>query len=125
MGDRRNVVVEFTNGTSVALYTHWAGSDLPQTLAKALDRGRSRWDDPTYLTRMIFSEMIAAEAGDDVIGVLMSETGFGIEPIPTGSDSYCEADPGYDLVVSLADKTVYDGDGTVYSFEGYVKAFLK
>ena len=125
MGDRRNVVVEFENGTSVALYTHWTGSDLPQTLAKALDRGRSRWDDPAYLTRIIFSEMIAAEAGDDVVAVLMGETGFGIEPIPAGSDAYCESDPGYDLTLSFADKQVYDGDGTTYSFEGYVKAYRK
>ena len=59
MGDRAQVAVLDTyNNGIVYLYTHWGGSMLGETLAKALDRGRERWDDEPYLTRIIFSEMI-------------------------------------------------------------------
>lgn len=124
MGDRRNIVVDFGNGTSVALYSHWGGSDLQAVLAKALARGRSRWNDPSYLTRIIFSEMIAAESGDDVIATLMDTTGFGISPFLTDIPEYDEASPSYDLTVSIKDQTVYDGDGDTHTMEGYVQEFL-
>ena len=124
MGDRRNVIVAESDKAEahVALYTHWSGSELPDTVAAALDRARDRWDDPTYLTRAIFSEMIRVENPDDVIEGLMSTTGLGIEPILAGSENYCEASPGYDLFVDVKAQTVYDGDDTTYSFEGFVKA---
>jgi hypothetical protein len=116
MGDRRNVVVKHDQERAVALYTHWGGSDLPATLANALKRGESRWDDSTYLTRIIFSEMIQRE--------VLSETGYGIEPLssPDSSD-YCEASPGYDLFVDVPARNVYVGEN-VYSFEGYVSTFF-
>jgi hypothetical protein len=125
MGDRRNVIVTAsdTAEAQVALYTHWSGSELPQTVASALDRARDRWDDPTYLTRVIFSEMIKAESSDDVIEALMSTTGLGIEAILPGSENYCEASPGYDLYVDVKAQTVYDGDETTYSFERFVEAY--
>lgn len=112
MGDRRNVVVEFENDLSVVFYTHWSGSDLPETLANALKRGTSRWSDPSYLARIIFSEMVKDS--------ILDPTGYGIEPIVSGSDEYTEADPGYDLVVDLKDQTVSvldDETGRVQIFE--------
>lgn len=98
MGDRRNVVVEFENDLSVVFYTHWDGTELPETLANALKRGTSRWSDPSYLARIIFSEMVK----DSVL----ETTGFGIEPIVSGTTEYTEAIPGYDLVVNLKEQTV-------------------
>lgn len=74
MGDRSNVVI--VDGTSkVFLYTHWAGSELPEIVRKALasDVGRRRWNDGTYLARIIFCEMVK----DDVGG----EHGYGISSI--------------------------------------------
>ena len=116
MGDRRNIVVEHDNGLAVALYTHWSGSDLPQVLATALDRGRDRWNDPSYLTRVIFSEMIK----DNV----MDTSGYGVEPIAIGSDNYIEADPGYDIIVSITDLTVdYEEIGTI-SFDQFIQQHL-
>lgn len=44
-------------------------------MQEALRRGRDRWGDPSYLTRVIFSEMIQ----DEVFEV----TGFGISVHPT------------------------------------------
>ena len=113
MGDRRNVVVVFDDENSVALYSHWGGSDLPETLASALSRGTGRWTDPTYLTRIIFSEMIE--------GDVKGETGYGIEPIRTGSSHYCEASPGYDLLVDAREGTV-EVDGKTFTFDAFVKA---
>jgi len=66
MGDRGQVLMV---DEKVYLYTHWGASDLVETVRRALAR-RQRWNDPGYLARIIFCEMV----GDDVKG----ETGFGI-----------------------------------------------
>jgi len=78
MGDRGNI--EIVQGTklgnngeqraldSVYLYTHWRGSQVCQVLAKALKEGQ-RWDDPSYLTRIIFNELQGTDR---------EATGFGI-----------------------------------------------
>ena len=69
MGDRGQVELVMSEG-SIFLYTHWGAEGLPWVVAKALDRGRSRWDDDEYLNRIIFSQMIKDE--------VMEETGYGI-----------------------------------------------
>lgn len=65
MGDRANVHV-----AGVYLYTHWGGSELPETVRRALIRGEERWQDEPYLARIIFCEMV----GENVKGT----TGYGI-----------------------------------------------
>lgn len=80
VGDRANVYVKNDVDPSkpgVYLYTHWGGYELPEAVAKALDRGRNRWDDGPYLTRIIFCEMMKFY-GDLPEETLESETGFGI-----------------------------------------------
>lgn len=90
MGDRGNIEVKDEQG-SVFLYSHWGGSELPATLASALDRGIGRWTDQPYLARIIFCEMVRG----DVEG----ETGYGI--------SYAECDPEHPtLVVDCTERTV-------------------
>lgn len=72
MGDRANCVVKqqlYKCEGEIYLYTHWNGSGLLQTVQAAIQR-RLRWDDPTYLTRIIFDQMTAGQQGQ--------ETGFGI-----------------------------------------------
>ena len=70
MGDRGNIEIQQSSGAdSVYLYTHWGGSEVDQVLAGALEKGRSRWSDPSYLTRIIFNEL----QGDN-----RDLTGFGI-----------------------------------------------
>ena len=72
MGDRANVVV-LDEHAPVFLYTHWGGEDLPTDLANALARGKDRWDDGPYLTRIIFCEMVKGQEGET--------TGFGISTV--------------------------------------------
>ncbi len=125
MGDRRSIVISENDRAeaNVVLYSHWSGSELPEILARALDRSRERWLDAPYLTRVIFSQMLADHNPEDLIEGVMGTTGFGIEAILPGSDKYTESDPEYDLFVSVDDQTVYDGNETTYSFEGFVGAY--
>lgn len=73
MGDRANIVIESDKDFfphAVFFYTHWRGSDIKTILQSALVRGKDRWNDPQYLSRVIFCELI----GKDTTGI----TGFGI-----------------------------------------------
>lgn len=101
MGDRGNIVVRGhrfgdKRDPAVFLYTHWSGSDLPETLANALQsrEAKSRGADGSYLTRIIFDRMVAAGGGS-----MGDETGFGISAYLTDGN-------GTLLVV-----TPSDGDG--------------
>ena len=91
MGCRRNVCLVFDRSRSIFLYTHWGADDLDQVLKNALIRGKGRWNDPSYLARIIFCEMVQ----DDVLGV----TGYGLAPY--------EMDPEFPSIkVDLENRTV-------------------
>lgn len=107
MGDRRNVVV-LDGGEQVCLYTYNGGSALPVTVGKALAR-RQRWNDPSYLTRIIFCTMVVGDVG--------GETGFGISVSPGDTDY-----PGREVEVDIRRQTVTIGD-RVWNFPAYVKAY--
>lgn len=84
MGNRGSIEVcqphHFENKEqSLFLYTHWRGHEVCEVLATALDLGRSRWHDPSYLTRIIFNEL----QGDD-----REPTGFGISLYEHGDNEY-------------------------------------
>jgi hypothetical protein len=76
MGDRANVQIK-NKRTSVFLYTHWEGTELPEKLRQALAR-RQRWTDAPYLARIIFDAMTEGAHGE--------ETGFGIDSQPMDSN---------------------------------------
>ncbi len=63
MGDRANVKI--VNGTDapVYLYTHWQGTRLPEIVVDALAM-RARWDDPSYLARIVFCRMVDGRTTD-------------------------------------------------------------
>jgi hypothetical protein len=86
MGDRANVCVKgWGNEGDVFLYTHWTGTELPQIVQTALAR-RERWDDNSYLTRIIFCEMVK---GDED-----GSTGYGISAtVGDGDDRVLVVDP--------------------------------
>jgi hypothetical protein len=103
MGDRAHIKVEQGYG-DVYLYTHWGGYKIEQDIKDGLHRGHNRWDDPDYLTRILFDAM----KGSDVTG----ETGFGISAsVPDGSP----------WVVNVPDRTVTNPEGRTMTFEDCVK----
>ena len=69
MGDRGQVKIIQWGDKPVYLYTHYFGSELVETVKKALQK-KWRWNDGPYLTRIIFCEM--------VMGYEDEEIGFGI-----------------------------------------------
>lgn len=95
---RQNVKMTYSEGAPVYLYSHWDGdedvnrSPLAQKLRKALAR-KERWDDESYLARIIISEVIK----EDIDG----ETGYGIQPYPIDQEFP-------DIEVNLVKKTVND-----------------
>lgn len=106
MGDKGNIHIKEKGGKDIYLYTHWTGEALPSILKSALVRGKGRWSDESYLTRIIFSEMIQ----DDV----MSETGYGISTYKTDSNHE-------DLVVDMKNNTITTRDSEVLTFEEYCR----
>jgi hypothetical protein len=119
MGDRANIIVKDGSKNPIFLYTHWAGSELPATLQEGLKRGRPRWDDDSYLTRILFCEMIQ----DDVLG----ETGYGISTsMPDNEHNYLIVDvPAQKVIVAKYDyradrsKPLDSEHLAEYSFEDY------
>ena len=60
MGDRAQIEIRQPHGdgkttTSIFLYTHYAGGEVHTRLADALRFGKDRWNDPSYITRIIFN----------------------------------------------------------------------
>lgn len=86
MGDRANVAVVQDDGKAlVYLYTHWGGCELAADVQKALAK-KWRWDDGSYLTRIIFDTMTDGSHGQ--------ETGFGIATYrPDNEHSIVVVDP--------------------------------
>ena len=75
MGERNSI---FLVNDGIYLYSHWdTAEELRDVLRNALIRGKERWNDRSYLNRIIFSEMIKDE--------VLSETGYGLSNfIPDG-----------------------------------------
>jgi hypothetical protein len=70
MGDRANFGFRDSKDNVVFLYGHWAGHNMLQNLADAVQIARPRWTDESYATRICISQMI----GED----WAQETGWGI-----------------------------------------------
>lgn len=68
MGDRCNIVVKDGN-RQVWLYGHWAGQTYVEDARRAIAK-KWRWDDASYLARIVFDEFTKGGCG--------KETGFGI-----------------------------------------------
>lgn len=124
MGDRGNVNVrEDSSDKGVFLYSHWGGTELPRVVRQALDRGKNRWHDTPYLTRIIFCEMLldtipTNRGSDGFYDELVSETGFGI--------STEECDPGHPtIVIDVGTQTVTVRGDRVHSFRDYVKLTIE
>lgn len=108
MSEPGNIMVR-TSSYPVYFYTHHEKRFLPMIVAKALARGKTRWDDPPYLARIIFCEMVIE--GEEVKGT----TGFGIDTEPGGGGVTIYVDP-YTQHVTF--------EGEVYSFERFTYRML-
>ena len=71
MGDRANFGFVQPNGETIVLYGHWAGHQMLGKLADAVIKARGRWNDPSYATRIVTSQLIGDEWN--------SETGWGLQ----------------------------------------------
>lgn len=112
MGDRGNIIIKTGSDPLLYLYTHWAGSELSNILAKALKRGKSRWEDPSYMARIIFSEMTT--------GSEREETGFGLSTTMGDGDTELMVDFDKQAVVKCARRTS-DPDGDLVGFARFVE----
>ena len=56
MGSRAQVEVQ-QEPHSVFLYTHWGADEILQDTIKGIIKGKLRWNDPTYLTRVLFDSL--------------------------------------------------------------------
>lgn len=103
MGDRAEVQFVFnrTPDTTVWLYSHWGGADMPIALRDALAAARPRWGDESYCCRIMVSHIIPE---DDHT----RETGWGLAPFHMDS-SYAA------LIVDLSAQTVTIGDHSRYN----------
>jgi len=102
MGERSEIELYYSKNKEIYLYSHWTSIDeLRQILASALIRGKDRWNDESYLARIIFSDMIE----DDI----KSLTGYGISPNSMGD---------YQIKVNLIDQTI---EGL--TFEEFIKKY--
>lgn len=106
MGDRGQVLIK-DNG--VYLYTHWSATELTGQVAMALAK-QWRWDDPDYLTRIIFDAMTENSHG--------RETGNGIGTKQAG-------DIWRLITVDCEGKTVEVADYGKVQFKGSFEDFIK
>lgn len=111
MSDKGNIGVKLENGSEIWFYTHSNGSDVYKIVKNALAR-KTRWDNPSYLARIIFCEMIK----DDIDGT----TGFGISSEPCESDHTLLIVDCKEQVVRFEDKTNGVSKGSI-SFKDLVK----
>lgn len=121
MGDRGNVHVHEGDSPGVFLYSEWTGSNLPMVVARALRRGKYRWTNPAYLTRIIFCEMLAdaAHPGQEHAYALeVQTTGFGISTYIYGTSDHPT------IHVDTDAQTVTQGSETA-TFQDLVKLLKK
>lgn len=72
MGNRATFVIEQDNDSAIYIYGHWAGREMLNKFAHALEHAKPRIEmkDPVYTARMVFNYLTR----DDVYG----ETGWGL-----------------------------------------------
>jgi hypothetical protein len=106
MGDRGQIIID----DELYFYTHHVGSDIPTRVALALDRSRDRWDDPDYLNRVIFCDLVGKENWEET-------TGFGI------GVKYMDSD-NQDLYIDTC-KFLITWQDYNYEYEEFIEKFGK
>ena len=118
MGDRGNIVVRDNEGKDVVFYAHWSGGDIAAVVRRALAK-EWRWDDETYLARIIFCEMVKGNEGEG--------TGFGIGRLDAGDREHpivlvdVKGQAVYFTNEYEPDKSFPTNSDFSWSFEAYIK----
>jgi hypothetical protein len=80
MGDRANFGFKDRKGDTIFLYGHWAGHQMLQNLADAVQIAHPRWGDESYATRICISQLVNEEWS--------SETGWGLSVNELGDNEH-------------------------------------
>lgn len=110
MGARVIFNIKHSNEMYVCIYSHWGEDTRYQDLARAIDVARPRWDDESYFTRILISQLVNNDWNQ--------ELHYGVWP----SSSPCLDETN--IEIDLTDKTVMDVSG-LFTFSEFVKAFLR
>jgi hypothetical protein len=108
VGDRIVYTIKQDNNLSVNLYSHWGGSNRFESLANALHAAMPRWNDTSYATRIIVSQLIGDQWAEEI--------GFGLWA--SNSDGAYGGDHP-DITIDLINKTVEDETG-IHDFESFI-----
>lgn len=114
MGERAQVkMVSKDEECPIYLYSHYDGSNLINVVKSAILK-QWRWDDFSYLTRIIFCEMVK----DDING----EVGYGIDTSEHGDIEYLvTVDVDKQIIINT---DVYDKYTEVMTFQDIVKEYI-
>ena len=112
MGDRGNIKVVDGKST-VYLYTHWNGSDLPSIVREIMQTApaRHRYLDGPYLTRILFCGLIERGGGD-----FAGELGYGITAQFNHIDGHDQV-----LIVNIDKQTVQWNRGAAETFADFIQ----
>jgi hypothetical protein len=109
MGDRIVYTIKQDEDLAVNLYSHWGGYDRFVILARALQAAEPRWNDSSYATRIIVSQLIGDQWNQELGFGLWASNGTGMD---YGGDHP-------DITIDLVNKTVEDETG-IHTFEQFV-----
>jgi len=107
MGSRGNIEIQQGSALtdSVFLYTHSTGHRISEILATALNR-QERWDDPSYLTSIIFQAMLEGDESATGYGISVGKPDDNDHPIPTVWWGTVNSGRGKRLLITLDGRTV-------------------
>lgn len=114
MGERGNIVITKDDNMfphPVFFYTHWSGYLVKPILQTALRRGQERWDDPQYLARIIFCEMVKGDPqGVTGFGITtaIGDSGYPLLCVNMDERTVCELDSRNDLSAKVKKKWTFE-----------------
>lgn len=108
MGDRIVYTIKQDQNLSINLYSHWGGYGRFEALAAAVKAAEPRWDDVSYATRIIVSQLIGDQWAE--------ETGFGLW---ASSEHGMYGGDHPDIIIDMTNKTIEDETGT-HTFDSFI-----
>jgi hypothetical protein len=104
MGDRAQIKFIDDEKKEIWFYSHWDGEDIEKAVVSAMTRGKDRHEDPEYLARIIFCDLV--EGSEKTL------TGYGIGFSQHG-------DVNRVVTVDCSQRYVIFIDGTIKKFDEF------